>query len=206
MNGGGEVFAEAGGRQAQPPCPCGQWIRAEELGIRVGQHLEELLQLYHYLPPKIERVLEIGVSQGGWLFMLASAIRPPAHICGVDPVRTPQFDIVEQELRKLGHEVLLIQTSSEQALTRVRRWLGSEKLDVLHLDGRHTFEGVSQDWDSYRPLVRSGGVVVIHDVAPEDSANLGAEHFFRGLQRTHDTHLCRQKWQRGLGIGVVHIP
>lgn len=52
--------------------------------------------------------------------------------------------------------------------TRSLDWLVDQlngtPIDVLFLDGDHTFEGVATDWDLYSPLVRPGGIVALHDI------------------------------------------
>lgn len=37
-------------------------------------------------------------------------------------------------------------------------------LDVLFIDGDHTYEGVKADLNNYAPLVKSGGRIILHDV------------------------------------------
>ena len=39
-------------------------------------------------------------------------------------------------------------------------------IDVLFIDGDHSYEGVLTDWLLYNPLVRKGGIVAFHDVLP----------------------------------------
>ena len=49
--------------------------------------------------------------------------------------------------------------------------VGSDPVDVLYIDGDHTLEGVSADYEAYRGLVRPGGMIILHDVVdrgPDD--------------------------------------
>ncbi len=39
-----------------------------------------------------------------------------------------------------------------------------EGVDLLFIDGDHTLEGVTQDWEMYSPLVNPGGVILFHDI------------------------------------------
>ena len=36
-------------------------------------------------------------------------------------------------------------------------------LDLLFIDGDHSYEGAKADWDSYRSFLKSGSIVVFHD-------------------------------------------
>lgn len=38
-----------------------------------------------------------------------------------------------------------------------------EHLDLLFVDGDHSYEGVKADWDAYKHLLKPGAIVVFHD-------------------------------------------
>ncbi|MCT7516354.1 glycosyltransferase family protein [Aliarcobacter cryaerophilus] len=40
----------------------------------------------------------------------------------------------------------------------------NNKIDMLFIDGDHSYEGVKKDWDLYSPMLQSGSIVVFHDV------------------------------------------
>jgi predicted O-methyltransferase YrrM len=40
----------------------------------------------------------------------------------------------------------------------------TEKLDLLFIDGDHSYEGAKGDWEAYKEFVSSGSVVVCHDI------------------------------------------
>jgi predicted O-methyltransferase YrrM len=50
-------------------------------------------------------------------------------------------------------------------LDQVKRLFKGQQIDMLFIDGDHTYEGVKMDWEMYSQLVRPGGLVVFHDVA-----------------------------------------
>ena len=40
------------------------------------------------------------------------------------------------------------------------------KLDFLHIDGEHITLFTKSDFETYAPLVRKGGIIAFHDIAP----------------------------------------
>jgi predicted O-methyltransferase YrrM len=50
-------------------------------------------------------------------------------------------------------------------LDRTKQLFEHRPIDLLFIDGDHTFDGVKRDWEMYSPLVRSGGMIVFHDIA-----------------------------------------
>jgi O-antigen biosynthesis protein len=70
-----------------------------------------------------------------------------------------------------------------------------DKIDLLHIDGLHTWDAVNHDFGTYRPLVRSGGLVLFHDV------NTGYEDmrcFWKEISGRYMSHLI--PYSNGLGI------
>jgi len=45
------------------------------------------------------------------------------------------------------------------------RWGGEPLVDLLFIDGDHSFDGVVTDYALYSPLVKPGGVIAFHDVS-----------------------------------------
>jgi predicted O-methyltransferase YrrM len=39
-------------------------------------------------------------------------------------------------------------------------------VDLLFIDGDHTYEGVKQDFEMYRQFVADGGLIALHDIVP----------------------------------------
>jgi predicted O-methyltransferase YrrM len=41
-------------------------------------------------------------------------------------------------------------------------------LDLLFIDGDHTYEGVKKDYENFSPLVKSGGMIAFHDIVDSE--------------------------------------
>ncbi len=140
--------------------------------FQVPEELVRLLEDVKKLSP--QTVVEIGTHRGGTLYLWARLARPDATLVSIDlpggkfgggysPFRAPIYRRFAQERQKLH----LVRADSHAASTleETKRLLGGQPIDLLFIDGDHTFDGVKKDWEMYAPLVRMGGLIVFHDVA-----------------------------------------
>jgi hypothetical protein len=91
----------------------------------------------------------------------------------------------------------LLRTTFDDALAR----FSDASVDLLHIDGLHTYEAVKHDFFSWLPKVRPGGVVLLHDTM--------ARHADFGVWRLWE-ELCEQfanfEFFHSWGLGVVQVP
>lgn len=78
---------------------------------------------------------------------------------------------------------------------------GDESIDLLHIDGLHTYDAVSEDFRTWFPKVRPGGIVLFHDVQAR-MMDFGVWRFWGELQREYETFTFNQ----GFGLGVLRKP
>jgi len=64
----------------------------------------------------------------------------------------------------LGQRLRSVIADSHAAVDDVADLLGGEKVDLLYVDGGHTFDRVWGEYVSYRDLVRDGGLMIFDDV------------------------------------------
>ena len=110
------------------------------------------LELVASFNPKI--ILEIGCADGGTLFAWTK-ICPEVY-----GITLPGYEVNDH-----GADVIVATSHSAETLARIEDKLNSRQLDMLFIDGDHSYDGVKADWEMYSPLVRKGGLVLFHDVA-----------------------------------------
>ncbi len=76
-----------------------------------------------------------------------------------------------------------------------------ESIDLLHIDGLHTFEAVKHDFDTWLPKVRPGGIVLFHDIEAR-MEDFGVWKYWQELERDYQTFA----FPFGFGLGVLHKP
>ena len=70
------------------------------------------------------------------------------------------FELISHNLRAVGvtEQVEIIRKTSDQV---AENW--TKTIDILFIDGDHSYDGVKRDWDLFAPHVREFGVVIFHD-------------------------------------------
>jgi len=193
-------------------------LRIELAPVVASQKLEELvpaLERIAALPPR--RVCEIGTSAGGTLYLLTRISEPDALIVSIDLTIAPHTVALRERLARPGQRLVSIagDSHSEETVTELERVLDGEKLDALFIDGDHSYDGVRADFERYAPLVRSGGIVALHDVNEDfrtkqgvDSPSISGDvpRYWRELkERYHTDELIADREQDGYGIGLVYV-
>lgn len=119
-------------------------------------------------------VLEIGTAQGGTLFLWTRLAQPHATIVSIDlpggkfgggysTRRVPVYRRFAGKRQKL--HLLREDSHAQPTFDRVKTLFGETPVDLLFIDGDHTYEGVKKDWEMYSSLVRPGGIIAFHDIA-----------------------------------------
>jgi len=179
---------------------------------QVYWELSSLIRIAIDRKPKV--ILEIGTATGGTLFVLSRIAPKDATIISIDlpggkygegyPMwRIPYYKSFAAHKQKM---ILFRGDSHAQSIfEKVKKILGSKQLDLLFVDGDHTYSGVKQDFEIYGPLVKKGGLIVFHDIC-QHPAETGVEvKRFWDETKTRYQHeeIIRDKNQGWAGIGVL---
>ncbi|MFN8212483.1 MAG: class I SAM-dependent methyltransferase [Candidatus Nanopelagicales bacterium] len=77
-----------------------------------------------------------------------------------------------------------------------------ESIDLLHIDGLHTYDAVSEDFKTWEPKVAPGGIILFHDIKAR-LKDFGVWRFWDELkQESQETF----EFRHGFGLGVWRKP
>ena len=127
-----------------------------ETAYRMGmmQIEEEIKPLYEFLEPQgIQNILEIGTGGVGTTYLWSKLAN--GLTVSIDTLTIPNFD---------GIRFVKGNSHDETTKQQVKEIIGEKKFDLLFIDGDHSYEGVKQDYEMYRDLVRPGGFIAFHDI------------------------------------------
>jgi predicted O-methyltransferase YrrM len=154
----------------------------------------ELLRLVRQMKPSV--IVEIGSARGGATYAFRAAA-PAAMVVSID----------------IDAEAATIRGDSHDPATRIalKRLLCGQPVDLLFIDGDHSYQGVRDDVEMYSPLVRSGGVIALHDVLEHPA--YPAIEVYRYWQEIISVHRYRELvdpaadwgWGQWGGIGLIMV-
>jgi hypothetical protein len=89
----------------------------------------------------------------------------------------------------------LLRSSFDDALSQ----FAAGSIDLLHIDGLHTYEAVRHDFTSWLPKVSKGGIILLHDICPKHQ-DFGVWQLWNEIKAEFpDTFEFHHSW----GLGVV---
>ena len=78
---------------------------------------------------------------------------------------------------------------------------GAETIDLLHIDGLHTYQAVKHDFENWFPKVRPGGVILFHDTAARH-ADFNVWRFWEEISQEYSAFEFTHSW----GLGILRKP
>lgn len=180
--------------------------------LQVRSEILQLINIIQLKPPKY--VLEIGTSNGGTLFLLSRAATEDACMISIDlplgaygggyPAWKRPF---YQSFAQKDQTIRLIRADSHEPVTqeKVAAILQTNKIDLLFIDGDHTYGGVKKDFEMYEPFVKDGGMIVLHDIVPHRQEHgCGVDKFWDEVKEKKEyQEFVENPDQRWAGLGLI---
>ena len=169
----------------------------------MGFSAEVLVDLYKSLGPNISGV-EIGVCRGENIKQLLDACPNIAKLYGIDPWEAYKDKLTisanlanswYSQATKLLHDYIVKERTSlirGRSLDEVKKFL-PETMDLVFIDGNHSFDAALADCKAWWPKVKAGGVLSGHDYRLKDhEVRLAVSEFAatKSLRVIDVQHLC----------------
>ena len=169
-------------------------------------HRDFAYDLLQFVRP--ERLVELGSQYGCSLFTFCQAVRDFELDTEINAVDLWSGDIGAEIT---GEEVYaLVQKTAATYYPEVNLHLfqmcfddarpnfADNSIDILHIDGGHTFEDVEHDFTTWLPKLKENGIVLFHDVySPIDQGS--CDHW----EKTKKEYDCYFDFTHSCGLGIL---
>jgi predicted O-methyltransferase YrrM len=178
-------------------------------------HIPFAFELVGRLRPRV--VVELGTYTGTSLAAFCRA----AEVCELHDTRCYGVDLWtgDQHMGHFDEDVfaaadLALSSRHARHVELIRAEFGAAapgfadaSVDLLHIDGTHTYEAVSRDFRTWLPKMSSRGVVLLHDTCVTEH-NLGPSAVHYGVARFFDevcTGYPHIAFTHSFGLGVLLV-
>ena len=173
-----------------------------------SQHVPFGMLLVQLVQPKL--LVELGTHRGMSYCTFCQAIKTLDMSCQAYAIDTWEGDAhaqfygpdIIQDLRAYHDELYrnfssLIQATFDDALPE----FSAGSIDLLHIDGHHTYESVSHDFQTWLPKMSPSGVILPHDIV-ERANDFGVWKLWEEIKQQY-SHTFEFHHGHGLGLVVV---
>jgi len=143
-----------------------------------------------------QRYLEIGVDEGDCF----CAISVPQKI-GVDPA--PAAPLVVAEQTKPGVHYFAL--TSDQFFEKVAPEVLAGGVDVVFIDGLHTYQQAYQDCMNALEYLSQGGVILLHDCLPTSEEEARVAHSYEDAKEINSGSNWNGNWVGDVWKAIVRL-
>ena len=155
-----------------------------------------------------ETILELGSQYGCSLFTFCQSIKDHdlnTKISAVDAwsgdigAEIPGEEVYHQVQNILAKRYSFVQTTLYQMYFKdALENFADNSIDIIHIDGGHTFEDVDRDFRQYLPKLKENGVMLFHDT--NSSIDQGSCEHWDYLKQEYK--ICFE-FEHSMGLGIL---
>jgi len=145
---------------------------------RICHHRVCCLHVLSRLLGNVKRYVEVGVHNGTSMSYVVKE-STPKHCIGIDMFTTnahygkdklqkerSRKNIQKNNASKSKIGLIKGNSRSEKVLAELLKNFNYNTVDMLFIDGDHSYDGVKADFDNYSKFVRPGGWIILDDYMP----------------------------------------
>jgi hypothetical protein len=154
-------------------------------------------------------VVELGVHSGNSFFAMSQSAQEAGIACTLHGIDTWEGEKHAGEYDEtIWNDVSSYARAHYPDRVKLHRCLFDEALkafaphsvDLLHIDGLHTFDAVKHDFDTWLPKMSSRGIVLFHDIA-ERRDDFGVYRLWDELKQRYPS----VEFSHSHGLGVLFV-
>jgi GT2 family glycosyltransferase len=159
---------------------------------------------------KPKKVVELGTYYGTSLWSFAQAAKDGNLDIEFNSIDTWQgekhsgfygeevFETVKKIKKEFYSEqkIKLLRKTFDEALSEFEE----DSIDLLHIDGLHTYEAVKHDFEAWLPKLKKDGVIIFHDIKVGES-DFGVYNLWNELTKQYLTI----EFHHSFGLGVLFL-
>jgi cephalosporin hydroxylase len=179
--------------------------------LQIQSEIIEFCKILIERKPKI--ILEIGTANGGTLFLLSRIAGENSIIFSIDLAVESSPGIVDykppifyKSFALNNQKMIIIKGNSHDRaiLNQVIKYLNKREIDLLFIDGDHTYKGVKKDFQMYGPLVKENGIIAFHDIVKVPDDYVDVHKFWNEIKNKYNHMEIVEDWnQERCGFGII---
>jgi len=178
------------------------------------QHKEEIFGLLSYaMLYKPKCVIEIGTADCGVTFLLSHVLESASLVIGIDLCVQKGFLLHYFSKPKQTVKFINGPSCHPKTIAKVKNILGDKKVDLLFIDGDHSYDGVKKDFLNYRQFMAEDGLIAFHDILPDYFTLYGVKtknyaggvpDFYKLIKGLYPSvEFVKDPNSDGMGIGLI---
>jgi predicted O-methyltransferase YrrM len=134
---------------------------------------DELFKLYKLtkLLKENSTIVEIGSYTGASTLMIGKGLKKGSKLYCIDTWKNDAmtegyydtFEIFKKNTHPIREKIIIIKSKSTDQSIKFKK-----EIDLLFIDGDHSYEGVKKDFDIWFKKLKTDGIIIMHDIGWSD--------------------------------------